>query len=330
MSNPEVNGVDESSAASAASSASKVAAAVLTAVGGSHTTEARAEAAELTRTGRAPSVEKITPAVAAVLFTECNGMNRDFSESKAMQWRNDMANGEWKLNHQGIAFYKNGHIADGQHRLAAVALSGVTIETLVMRDFSEAALDTIDLGKGRSAGDALELRGVEDGKAKARIAKDVEEYLHQAEFGVRPHLSVAKIEKAVMDHNAELAHAIHVGVASVQNVTVPALTAYEAATVAYLLHRGGYLQPQIDGFMASLQQGIATYAQSPTVDLNGQFTRARLTVNKAHKLNKTAKLALVCKGIALWTEHKSVSKMKYSAKESLPMPNPPVAEANAA
>ncbi len=193
------------------------------------------KAAALIASGQDPSVETITPEVAAVLFDEYNGRNRDFSVSKALQWRDDMKNGEWKLNHQGIAFYTNGNLGDGQHRMAGCALAGVAIQTLVFRDFSEGALDTIDLGKARNAGDALELRGIINGKQKATIARPVEEYLHQVEFGIKPRFSVARIEQLVIDNDKALAEAIALGSASVENVTVPALTASEAMTVIYLL-----------------------------------------------------------------------------------------------
>lgn len=293
------------------------------AVGYPYPETAVAAAKELCKTGKAPSIETITPEVAAVIFDMHNGKNRDLSVSKAMHWRDDMAAGEWKLNHQGIAFYANGDLADGQHRMAGCALSGKPIQFLVVRDFDESAMDTIDIGKARTAGDALELKGIADGKRKSSIAKAVEEYLHQCEFGTRPRLSIAKIEQAVIDFDDELTDALRMGSASVENVTVPALTASEASTVCYLLIRGGYTREQVTGFIASLQQGIATYPQSPTVDLNGQFTRARSTEKRAHKLNKTAKLALCCKGIRYWTEGNSVSRLKFSARESLPEPTPP-------
>ena len=290
---------------------------------GEFTPEAITEAASIVAAGQDISVEEIKPMVAAVIFCNHNRFNRDISIAKALQWRDDMTNGEWRLNHQGLAFYVNGDIADGQHRMAGQALSGTTQKYSVFRDFGREDVDTIDLGKARTAADALQLKGIEDSKRKSAISKAVEEYLHAAEYGVKPRYSIKRLEQAVMDHDEDLDIALKIGDTSVENVTVPALTASEASTVAYLFWRGGYSGEIISGFLSSLQQGVATYPQSPTVDLNGQFTRARSTANRAHKLNKTAKMAMACKGIALWTEGKSVSRLKYSNKESLPEPTPP-------
>ncbi|WP_277214004.1 hypothetical protein, partial [Isoptericola croceus] len=90
------------------------------------------------------------------------GHNRNFGLAKAKFYADAMKRGEWKLIHQGLAFYPDGKIADGQHRLAAVAISGTTQKFVMFPNFQDGDVDAIDVGKARSAGDAVQLLGFEE------------------------------------------------------------------------------------------------------------------------------------------------------------------------
>lgn len=268
------------------------------------------------------SAQTITPEMAAYIFLEKNVHNRNVAAGKVRDYMQAINDGEWKLNHQGIAFYSSGILADGQHRMVACALSKHPIELTVALDFAESAIDTIDISKGRTAGDALQLKGIEDPNLKSTIAKDVMTYIFQVENGVKPRFSIPKIEKYVLEHDSDLTEAIRIGSASVQNVTEPCMNRNEASTAAYLLSCGNHESKNIQSFIAAMQTGVADYPEAPTIVLSKQFMKSKMSNNKMHKFNKQAKLALICKGINYWLEEKSVSTMKYSTKEALPAPYP--------
>lgn len=91
---------------------------------------------------------------------------RKFSKSRAEKYAKAMRGHQWLLTHQGIAFDENGRLIDGQHRLAAIPLSGTTQKFLVTRGLPVSVkngttlytIDSIDRGDMRSVADQLAMR----------------------------------------------------------------------------------------------------------------------------------------------------------------------------
>jgi hypothetical protein len=276
-------------------------------------------------------IATISAAVAALIFKNHNETNRTLSPSRVYDYHDAMKRGEWKLNHQGIAFYPNDTLADGQHRMAALALAGIDAEFSVFPNFRKDAIDTIDRTARRTAGEALQMMGISDAKIKATVAKGAMEYVGELEQGRRPKLSDPQIERFVITHEETLNESIRIGRESLKNVSDPCLGEAEVALLAQLMSMGGYPGMHIVGFISSIQQGVATYPESPTNDLAKQFLRAKCSDSNKDRLNKKEKMALALKGAAFWTENKSVSKLRWNpTKESLPTNRPPVAFAKAA
>jgi hypothetical protein len=280
----------------------------------------KAMAAQLAASGEGFRVTKIGAEVAAVIFRDLNKKNRDLSLSKIAQQRDAMQRGEWKLNHQGIAFYPDATLADGQHRMAATALSGLAeVPFVVSSDFDKDAIDTIDRSARRTAGEALEMMGVNDGKAKATIGKTVMEYTWEEQHAKRPTFTDQQIERWVLENDDLLAKAIAIGRKSTDNVSDPCLTQMEGACFAGLMLMGGWGEQATVSYIASIQQGVATYPESPTVILSKLYLRAKINARRTDRLTKKAKIALALKGAAYWLEEKSVARMSWNpAKEALP------------
>jgi hypothetical protein len=102
---------------------------------------------------------EITPNIAADML-EQNTANRPLSEKHAKKLAREMELGRWQYNGDAIRFTKAGKLIDGQHRLAAVILSGTTITTLVVEDLDDEVFSTIDANKPRSGSDTLAHAGV--------------------------------------------------------------------------------------------------------------------------------------------------------------------------
>lgn len=102
------------------------------------------------------SVEMITPKQAEK-YLQFNTCNRPLRKLLVTNYSNDMKNNNWRLTHQGIAFNCDGTLLDGQHRLAAVVESGVTVQMLVVRGVESRSQLVMDDHAKRSAGDALSL-----------------------------------------------------------------------------------------------------------------------------------------------------------------------------
>lgn len=106
------------------------------------------------------SIEYITPELAQAMLRK-NSSNRTIRSTVVNKYARDMRMGAWKTSHQGIAFYKSGVLADGQHRLAAIVKAGVPIEMMVVRGLSEDDSYGIDQHAQRNAADTLKIAGNE-------------------------------------------------------------------------------------------------------------------------------------------------------------------------
>jgi hypothetical protein len=101
----------------------------------------------------------ITPAWARKVLKEQNTKNRAMNMKHVAKLAEEMRSGRWKINGDTIRF--DDHIlVDGQHRLAAVVMSGITIQSFVVEGLPNDVFDTIDCClKIRKPGDMLGVRG---------------------------------------------------------------------------------------------------------------------------------------------------------------------------
>lgn len=116
-------------------------------------------------------VINITPELAEKWLAQ-NTHNRNLREAAVMAYARDMEAGNWAENGEAIKFAEGdvallggrdplygGALLDGQHRLQAVALSGITLKMLVVTGLRNATQETMDDGRKRTLADALHLRG---------------------------------------------------------------------------------------------------------------------------------------------------------------------------
>jgi hypothetical protein len=61
--------------------------------------------------------------------------------------------GEWITTHQGVAFAQSGKLLDGQHRLMAIAESGISVDVMVFTNVPDKAFMVLDAGIKRSVPD---------------------------------------------------------------------------------------------------------------------------------------------------------------------------------
>jgi hypothetical protein len=88
-----------------------------------------------------------------------NVRNRHLRKAQVTAYARDMAAGRWKFTGESIKFDRDGHLLDGQHRLAAIVQSGVSITMPVMRGLDPDVQHNMDAGIRRKGGDALALDG---------------------------------------------------------------------------------------------------------------------------------------------------------------------------
>ena len=98
------------------------------------------------------TVEKVTPKKATE-YLKNNVSNprgkSSLSKKVVKQYAEDMSAGLWQLNGEAIMFDEDGFLKNGQHRLAAIILSGKTIDMCVIRGVPN-DVDIYDVGWKRT------------------------------------------------------------------------------------------------------------------------------------------------------------------------------------
>lgn len=103
----------------------------------------------------------VTPIMASTWLLR-NDKNRNVSQHTVTMYARAMRNGEWRETHQGIGFYEDGQIADGQHRLHAIVQSGCSVPILVTTGMSRDTAYGIDANRPRSTSDIVKIGGQAD------------------------------------------------------------------------------------------------------------------------------------------------------------------------
>lgn len=111
----------------------------------------------------------VTPEMAQEWLDKFNTRNRAISRSKVNLYKNDIKQGNWSLTHQGIAFYVNKELADGQHRLKAIAEAGIPVKTIIMRNLPMGVGADIDRHKTRTEADAIRIGDLSEWIASQEI-----------------------------------------------------------------------------------------------------------------------------------------------------------------
>jgi hypothetical protein len=124
-------------------------------------------------------VVNVTPSKAESWLLR-NRVNRPLRQGWVKQLAAMIQRGEWKLTHQGIAFFKNGDMADGQHRASAIVTSGLTVPVMVTYDVPDDGFHAMDLGAKRSLSDTLGIS--KDLAAVARFLASIEDTLRGGGF----------------------------------------------------------------------------------------------------------------------------------------------------
>ena len=103
----------------------------------------------------------MTPTLAVELLRRNPaGANRRLDPRKVFYYAGQMAADDWKPTGQPILIDTNGNLADAQHRLYAILISGKTVRMYVIIGIEPGLFAYIDNGGARTAKDALQTAGV--------------------------------------------------------------------------------------------------------------------------------------------------------------------------
>ena len=141
----------------------------------------------------------ITPEMARDLLTNALP-NRPVSKARVRALIDDLRMGRWQTNGESIILDASLRLLDGQHRLQAVAESGIAITALVAVGVDPGSMPTIDQGARRSAGDALAAAQLPRAKELAAACRWLWRLEHGAMRQVRVPLSNPELAPFVGNH----------------------------------------------------------------------------------------------------------------------------------
>lgn len=205
-----------------------------------------------------------------------------------------MSRSEWELNGDSIRFSETGVLLDGQHRLAAIIKSGVSIETLVVTGLPDSVFDVIDVGARRSAGDVLDIRGYKNYNTVAAAAKMYFVWeahgnpFHGTAPSSRP--TIRQIEH-VVDENPGLKEAVKLATASrwAKKYITPGMGAF----CFYVFGQSAYADC-VESFYGVLDTGIATMKKDAAFLLRDMLMEDKTLAGK-RKMSQKYKCALIFK-----------------------------------
>lgn len=124
------------------------------------------------KTERFSLVLNVTPGLAVAMLGHNIG-NRKITEAQVVKHIERLKAGEFILHHHGISFAKTGVLNDGQHRLTAIARSGVAGQLQVTFGAEREEFGVIDQGKSRTAAHLLMILGYQNSANLAAFARVV-------------------------------------------------------------------------------------------------------------------------------------------------------------
>jgi len=105
------------------------------------------------------SIVTVTPKMAQD-WLQGNVDNRNLREARVLNLSGILERGEWELTGDALVFDAEDTLLNGQHRLSAVVVTGVSARFLVLRGVPPKAQEVMDQGLKRTLGDQLQRRGV--------------------------------------------------------------------------------------------------------------------------------------------------------------------------
>lgn len=139
----------------------------------------------------------ILPGAAETVLRRHNGQNRRLDPRTAKKYAKDLLQGKWMLNGETILFDDSGLLRQGQHRLQACVLSGVTLPSFVIAGVPASVYASLDLHRKRQPAEVLAGQGVKCHRAVASAASTLHKFFGTGriarQHGYGYHLSMWEI-----------------------------------------------------------------------------------------------------------------------------------------
>lgn len=254
----------------------------------------------------------LTPDMAKGILKNNTG-NRGLSKTRVKSLAMAIDRGEWQFNGDAIRIANTGKLLDGQHRLNAIIMANVAVDTLLITGLEEAAFTTIDQGAKRTAGDILHIDGVKNSNNIAAALRCLFLWINTGD----PYCSSAELKptaQQIADMHREYPQMeSFVAKARAAKFCVKYLACPMTAFCwfAFSLYR----PDAADDFFEQLDSGAGLDKGSSVLLLRDRLTSASMV--KA-KLTPKYKCAITFKAFKYFVDDKPLGTLKSSKEEKAP------------
>ena len=207
-----------------------------------------------------------------------------------------LKDGEMQITHQGIAISKSNVLLDGQHRLLAIAHTGISAKMMITYDMPDTVFAVLDTGGKRTSSDVLSINGASNATTMAagiRLYMLYNEVPHLTWTGSNPKilLSSTKINKEY--HGDSLIWEWAASVAR-QSHTAKLISPGPMCCLVYLAHKhSNFSKSFIERFAMQLKEGDNLHALHPILAYRNKMIHASASTAQA-RLADFVKLFNAC------------------------------------
>jgi hypothetical protein len=266
--------------------------------------------AEITKDTQRIEVMTVTPETAAE-WLKLNVNNRPMRPHRVNVLAHEMVRGQWKFTGDSIKFSEDGHLIDGQHRLAACVKANMPLQIVVVCGLPNESFNVLDRNLGRTAGDVLSHHGIKSYKNVAAAARLVIGYeagviqnSHEMTILTTPGLILEEVQKHLNDYMFAINMANRGQTSAFNNSAL-------GAFVVLCVRRFG--APMVDEFIEPCLTGAMLSLGDPRIALRNQVA------GPARPRNNVDSLALMIRAWNAWRRNETRKLIKgWSRSDPFP------------
>lgn len=265
--------------------------------------------------GPAVAVETITPGMAQEYLTH-NSHNRKLRKLTVASYAHAMSQGQWVLNGESIKFDHQGVLVDGQHRLAAIIESGVSVDVLVVRNVSLESQITVDVGLRRSIADHLGWMGETNTTRLGAALNALYNYRVSGRFeggsagGATRKMCSYRDLLDLLDKNPHIRESVRIAKVVGNHFKIPSGS---VAALHYVLWESEPAEANI--FFDLLASGVGLDVDSPIYVLRRVYER---NDRETRRMSTKHLMSLTIKAWNLWIMGESCRMLKWTSGGSNP------------
>lgn len=263
--------------------------------------------------------ELITPMLAEHWMENIPDFQRKIDDRQVQKLVTAIMKNEWRMNGATIVFNEKGELIDGQHRLAAIAKSGKSVYSLVVRgvDSTVATFHTIGDEKSRKLTDFLRA------KHAANVGAVMLAYwrVQNGEWPIGHGISGKKVTAPIADIIKTGKEWIPViEMLCVDPLMMAGRIVRQPSFCVFLVFYYTHIQPVKDlerlaNFFARVADGLELTLNHPAYRLRQKF----MSLAPGESLERSTSHALIMKALHLYLDHKDCGKLQFRI-ESEPFP----------